>query len=576
MAKGSHFKRTVTKKNNPFSGGRLGGSSSGSQPVKSMESSRRSDVPRYPNGASLNMDSLSRSSPSSARTDHRTFYDDPISVRQWAAETDPNTAANFAEYGFPEASYAADVPALNAAPQFPGSLPLSSSGVCHVSFPVTSGFPSDSQSASCAHAGPHGMTPNPRIPPNPATMAGIDLMKNYDYDTWSYPTPTAEDMAYSTATASYLPYGGGNQFEPRHLDLPSGMFLPEDEFPKADYPCGSHSVAWSPLLATDPSGSSSFSRSSYLAMQSSTPLSPVAQEPDWLSTHGFGQEEEHGLYPAFSLGEAFPIPAMCSIAQHDDMSTLRPTRPFQRAPASGVDVWTQGECHPPMYPGPSFADLTLPRRSSDVETTTTAREHPLYQVGPKDDGLYHCPFAGAEDCSHKPEKLKCNYEEAHGMHGHGDKPHLCTYQDCERSIPGNGFPRRWNLYDHMRRVHNHPGQASSPGSTSPTPSSTSSICPGQSTLAIRKRRTSCSSKTEAMKKTKSNSSNRTMGGASIQGHQLQSMQLVWHQQKAALNARMAALDPTDTAALERINADCAMLQTMAMDIRSQETAQLAH
>ncbi|KAL8679186.1 MAG: hypothetical protein Q9186_004531 [Xanthomendoza sp. 1 TL-2023] len=486
MAKGSHSKRTVTKKNNPFSGGRLGGSSSGSQPVKSMESSRRSDVPRYPNGASLNMDSLSRSSPSSARTDHRTFYDDPISVRQWAAETDPNTAANFAEYGFPEASYAADVPALNAAPQFPGSLPLSSSGVCHVSFPVTSGFPSDSQSASCAHAGPHGMTPNPRIPPNPATMAGIDLMKNYDYDTWSYPTPTAEDMAYSTATASYLPYGGGNQFEPRHLDLPSGMFLPEDEFPKADYPCGSHSVAWSPLLATDPSGSSSFSRSSYLAMQSSTPLSPVAQEPDWLSTHGFGQEEEHGLYPAFSLGEAFPIPAMCSIAQHDDM------------------------------------------------------------------------------------------REAHGMHGHGDKPHLCTYQDCERSIPGNGFPRRWNLYDHMRRVHNHPGQASSPGSTSPTPSSTSSICPGQSTLAIRKRRTSCSSKTEAMKKTKSNSSNRTMGGASIQGHQLQSMQLVWHQQKAALNARMAALDPTDTAALERINADCAMLQTMAMDIRSQETAQLAH
>ncbi|KAL8806516.1 MAG: hypothetical protein Q9182_001299 [Xanthomendoza sp. 2 TL-2023] len=276
------------------------------------------------------------------------------------------------------------------------------------------------------------MTPTPRIPPNPGTMAGIDLMKNYDYDTWSYPTPTAEDMAYSTATASYLPYGGGNHFEPRYPDLPSGMFLPEEEFPKADYPCGSHSVAWSPLLATEPSVSSSFTRSSYLAMQSSTPLSPVAQEPDWLATHGFGQEEETGLYPAFSLGEPFPIPAGCQIAQHDDMST------------------------------------------------------------------------------------------------------------------------------------------------SPTPSSTSSVCPGQSTLAIRKRRTSSSSKAEVMKKTKSNGSNRTMASASGQGHQLQSMQLVWHQQKAALNARMAALDPADTAALERINADCAMLQTMAMSIRSQETAQLAH
>ena len=54
------------------------------------------------------------------------------------------------------------------------------------------------------------------------------------------------------------------------------------------------------------------------------------------------------------------------------------------------------------------------------------------------------------------------------------------------------------------------------------------------------------------------------------------MQLVWHQRKAALNARMAALDPTDTAALDRIKTDHAMLQNMAMKIRSQETVQSAH
>lgn len=40
------------------------------------------------------------------------------------------------------------------------------------------------------------------------------------------------------------------------------------------------------------------------------------------------------------------------------------------------------------------------------------------------------------------------------MHGHGDKPFLCTYEGCERSNPGCGFPRQWNLRDHMRRVHN--------------------------------------------------------------------------------------------------------------------------
>ncbi|KAL8717755.1 MAG: hypothetical protein Q9225_005032 [Loekoesia sp. 1 TL-2023] len=128
----------------------------------------------------------------------------------------------------------------------------------------------------------------------------------------------------------------------------------------------------------------------------------------------------------------------------------------------------------------------------------------------------------------------------------------------------------------MRRVHAYTGSASSPGSTSPTPSSASSFCQGQATLAIRKRRTSSSPKAEAMKKTKSNSSAKPVSKAATQGKQRQTMQLVFQQQKAAINARMAALDPTDTLALEQINADCAILRTMAMNIRSQDATQLAH
>lgn len=95
---------------------------------------------------------------------------------------------------------------------------------------------------------------------------------------------------------------------------------------------------------------------------------------------------------------------------NDQSSTLRPARSFPKTSISGMDLWTQGDTQPQTYPGPAVVDLTQTRRSSDVEATTTAREHPLYQVGPKEDGLYHCPFAGSEDCSHKPEKLKCNYE----------------------------------------------------------------------------------------------------------------------------------------------------------------------
>ena len=148
------------------------------------------------------------------------------------------------------------------------------------------------------------------------------------------------------------------------------------------------------------------------------------------------------------------------------------------------------------------------------------RAHPLYNEKPKPDGFYHCPFKVKDpNCPHIKTKLKCNYEydllpfpstqcrlltthclrskyidshlkpfrckvescakqefsstacllrherEAHGMHGHGDRPHLCFYPGCERGIPGNGFPRRYNLFDHMKRVHDHKEEpASSTGS----------------------------------------------------------------------------------------------------------------
>ncbi|KAH6897231.1 hypothetical protein B0T10DRAFT_526402 [Thelonectria olida] len=135
------------------------------------------------------------------------------------------------------------------------------------------------------------------------------------------------------------------------------------------------------------------------------------------------------------------------------------------------------------FPGPR-------RQNSEGES---ARDHDLYKkAAPLDDGLYHCPWEGTTSCNHKPEKLKCNYDkfvdshlkpyrckadscegarfsstacllrherEAHGLHGHGEKPFLCIYEGCERANPGNGFPRQWNLRDHMKRVHNDHGSS---------------------------------------------------------------------------------------------------------------------
>lgn len=47
------------------------------------------------------------------------------------------------------------------------------------------------------------------------------------------------------------------------------------------------------------------------------------------------------------------------------------------------------------------------------------------------------------------------------MHGH--QAYNCTYKGCERSQEGKGFPRAWNLKDHMRRVHNDHGNGAIQG-----------------------------------------------------------------------------------------------------------------
>lgn len=134
----------------------------------------------------------------------------------------------------------------------------------------------------------------------------------------------------------------------------------------------------------------------------------------------------------------------------------------------------------------SYNDHRIQRILQDSEPRSSTR--PLYIASPDTAGYYHCPFQAATGCKHKPTSIKSTFDkvidshtkpfrckvsgcdiisfsstacllrherEAHGYHGHGTKPFLCEYPPCERARVGNGFPRMYNLIDHMKRVHNH-------------------------------------------------------------------------------------------------------------------------
>ena len=83
---------------------------------------------------------------------------------------------------------------------------------------------------------------------------------------------------------------------------------------------------------------------------------------------------------------------------------------------------------------------------------------------------YKCKYAtpgdDCEDTRFSSNACLFRHErEAHGKHNHGLNPYLCEWTDCERSKSGNGFPRRWNQRDHMKRMHNWIEPDSTPSET---------------------------------------------------------------------------------------------------------------
>ncbi len=68
---------------------------------------------------------------------------------------------------------------------------------------------------------------------------------------------------------------------------------------------------------------------------------------------------------------------------------------------------------------------------------------------------YYCGREpGCKDQSFSSNACLFRHErEAHGLHGHGVNPYRCPVTTCERHKEDGGFPRSWNLKDHVKRVH---------------------------------------------------------------------------------------------------------------------------
>ena len=89
------------------------------------------------------------------------------------------------------------------------------------------------------------------------------------------------------------------------------------------------------------------------------------------------------------------------------------------------------------------------------------------------------------------------------MHGHGAKPFLCKFDGCERAHENHGFPRRWNLLDHMKRVHGYSASEPSNKSDSPSPSDSSSHNPQKDpATGQRKKRTPSPAENSVAKRVK--------------------------------------------------------------------------
>ncbi|KAL2008218.1 hypothetical protein VTN00DRAFT_8200 [Thermoascus crustaceus] len=313
---------------------------------------------------------------------------------------------------------------------------------------------------------------------------------------------------------------------------------------------------------------------------------------------------------SINLAEPF-FPLTPPLSDQDPNRTIRPSKQAQRPLLSAATSRNQRKSDPEYYASLPVRE-SIRQRSRDNSEQRSPRDHPYYSLPTRSDGKYYCPFAtGEKPCNHPPTTQKCAYHkyldshlkpyrckvpacmdaqlhfssnaclfrherEAHGFHGHGDNPHLCLFEGCDRSVPGNGFPRRWNLYDHMKRVHDYAG------SERPSSPEASSAASGQSSKKKdntgRKRKVGTSG-AQPMKRSRSNQAQtnplKIAQVSAHHGQRLQNAERNYYNCRSRLLEELSNINPKDAAMHDKVNASLQELITLGLNYRRIEASQAA-
>ena len=350
---------------------------------------------------------------------------DPARISQWAAQSaiGPSSMLENDFQGQCNLSCENNLPLSSAMPQIPGHFPVSQPA-CLDTLASSTSSPSfnhgmmDQDSMAGAHLTRF------QVDPELSSIQGLDFPLAYDGQVYQNGLSDIDDHPFSPFVPSdfgTFPAVGADQ----------SMFLGNDntENPISSSwgtSCGDimHPLDWSSTSGLTPSSSMQSSHS-FLGHQAETPISTHMYDGIFGTTQDGPLENVNGVLPPYNLNNAtapqasinyadperfvFNLRGITLLQSNKGFSTIRPNLNFQRA-AIPLDMWTGHDGASQSYGLPmACSNFSGSRRSSEGEAKN-ARDHAFYKAIPEKDGLYHCPYTVSEKCSHKPDKLKCNYE----------------------------------------------------------------------------------------------------------------------------------------------------------------------